>query len=101
MIPTFKRSGGRGNDRFLPVETGATFHRDRTASKFHFNDSRFIIPEPLMALEANVVQLNHYIKLLIPKVEKVHVLVESKKLFAASEAVSASSVSKSFFSFFF
>ena len=56
------------------------------------NNSSLIIPNSWMALDVNVVQLNLYLKELIHRIAKIHILVEIDALFKASEGVAKSSV---------
>ena len=51
-----------------------------------------------MALDVNVVQLNQYLKRVIERIERIHVLVEIDKLLKISEDVEPSRIGKvSFF----
>ena len=51
-----------------------------------------------MALDVNVVQLNQYLKRVVERIERIHVLVEIDKLLKISEAVEPSRIGKiSFF----
>ena len=51
-----------------------------------------------MALDVHVVQVHLYLKALIARIRTLNILVEIDKLFAASQAVSPSTIGKSAFS---
>jgi len=71
--------------------TGATFGA-RVPTNSKLSDFQFIISNSRMALGVNVVQLNLYLKRLIDRVSKTHILVEIDALFRASEEVEPSHI---------